>query len=984
MTHRLLVSGPAGAARIASALFLGGCFLWPALLPGAQEPVVRYHVRGSLDDTAGVISGTVEIHYRHPGPDPLRALTLSLPYNGLRFRDPRESVRTIQIGGPGSQRVSALRIDGSDGAMEWPAAGDSSLAVVSLPRALGAGDSVRLSMDWTARPPEAGPRIDRRGRRMNLMGWYPRLLDPTSRASVPFPAFSTVLAELDLASDQVIAGTGVPLCGDPGWLRARAFPTTRVTYQRDSYEASDGRVPMPDCGGSAPGRKKLAWYAERVTELALVLSPSFRYEEGDYDHRPVRALYEADEERSWGAGLTTGRAETALAWIEELGARNPWPHLTIAPALGPGGRALPMVLLPETSTQAALLELLGLMFTEQVMTGGNPVFTVGAAAFQTAWFFETLGRRGDYARLEREILDWDLDRLGLTDEPVPRASLTSPCGTTSCRRTEFLLYQLRNWSGDPNAIRRIYQELYRRFTLRPTEQGAFQNAARAVIQPSPDPLYIQLAIRPGALYDDAIRSARRERVDGAGWRTTVIIERNAPGIYPRTVEVVAEAEEDTREVRGTALTPAETLTVVTRTRPLEVALDPRRESHDWNMLNNRKKFGFRPGWLLLTPQRPRELYIDTYLARRSARDRVTVGLAPTIWYNDEGGWTFGWRLREDYLGRFELNELWGAFTTGWGTPELSNRVQGRLRLRNPVWLRGAGWSQEVVVALEEGRALGRVAVTRQFRSRVTDRTWRSIGIALQWLEVTEPDYTDPGYYDDAGTGEVTLTGRFARPSGPFPLELRADLAGGWAWPKRGSAVQRAAYGRVTVAASGRSSAERTVSVGGRLYAGAVFGADPIPRQRRIPLGGADPYQRFDSPFLRSRGSLLSGRRYHVPGGAGVRGLDPRLSGSHVLGAGTELELAVRKRPAPGLLGRVAVAAFADLAFADGDLDLGGGRLRSVGDAGLGLRVTHRLGDTRFMTRLDFPLWVSRPALAADTGPDRRFGFRWAVSFDPSW
>ncbi|HSR15449.1 MAG TPA: hypothetical protein VLL51_06830, partial [Gemmatimonadales bacterium] len=77
-------------------------------------------------------------------------------------------------------------------------------------------------------------------------------------------------------------------------------------------------------------------------------------------------------------------------------------------------------------------------------------------------------------------------------------------------------------------------------------------------------------------------------------------------------------------------------------------------------------------------------------------------------------------------------------------------------------------------------------------------------------------------------------------------------------------------------------------------------------------------------------------------------------------------------------------AFGDGALADGDVDeAAAGDLVTVADAGVGLRVDHRIGATSFQTRLDLPLWVSRPGLAQDTHPGAdRFGWRWTFSFSP--
>jgi hypothetical protein len=209
------------------------------------------------------------------------------------------------------------------------------------------------------------------------------------------------------------------------------------------------------------------------------------------------------------------------------------------------------------------------------------------------------------------------------------------------------------------------------------------------------------------------------------------------------------------------------------------------------------------------------------------------------------------------------------------------------------------------------------------------------------------------------------------------------MGAGYGYPNRGAAIASGGYGRVVLEASARIPLGRVLTGAVRVFAGATVSADSAPRQRRIPIAGGDAYRRYDSPFLRSTGSLLvgSGFFYHFPGGAGVRGLDPRLSSDRALGATAEIEYALAAT-GQGMLGRVSLAAFGDWAMGNGDLDSGHNGLRAVGDAGVGVRMSHRIGGTRFMTRLDFPLWVSQPRLAHDDRPDRAVGFRWSVSFAP--
>jgi hypothetical protein len=164
-----------------------------------------------------------------------------------------------------------------------------------------------------------------------------------------------------------------------------------------------------------------------------------------------------------------------------------------------------------------------------------------------------------------------------------------------------------------------------------------------------------------------------------------------------------------------------------------------------------------------------------------------------------------------------------------------------------------------------------------------------------------------------------------------------------------------------------------------MFVGMGSGTHAAPKQRQMYFQGSDPLEQLQHPFLRSRGSLLVGDdfHYHAPGGAGVRGVDPRISTAALAGFNMELERAVLTRASARLFNRVAVAAFTDLSYGD--------RIHFIGDAGLGVRAEHRIGDTRFSTRLDFPLYVSKPELAQDRRVgDNEVEFRWTFSFQPAF
>jgi len=166
-------------------------------------------------------------------------------------------------------------------------------------------------------------------------------------------------------------------------------------------------------------------------------------------------------------------------------------------------------------------------------------------------------------------------------------------------------------------------------------------------------------------------------------------------------------------------------------------------------------------------------------------------------------------------------------------------------------------------------------------------------------------------------------------------------------------------------------------------AAGTLGGTAVPLQRRIFLGGADPYATFTNPFLRSRGALLARDDVHsgAAGGLGLRGFSTVASATWGVAVNIEAGLRLVDQPRRRAFGTVTVAAFADAAL----LDRAALGRAAAADAGVGLRATHQIGPTRFVTRLDLPLLVTRPAAAvAGAAGDGAFKFRWVWSLEEAF
>ena len=119
--------------------------------------------------------------------------------------------------------------------------------------------------------------------------------------------------------------------------------------------------------------------------------------------------------------------------------------------------------------------------------------------------------------------------------------------------------------------------------------------------------------------------------------------------------------------------------------------------------------------------------------------------------------------------------------------------------------------------------------------------------------------------------------------------------------------------------------------------------------------------------------------YLMPGGGGVRGLAPGITATGLIAVNGDLERSVLSRGTARLFREIRVAAFGDAAFANGDIPRQGNTSASVAaDAGVGIRISHCVGQTPFVTSFDFPVVVSRPRIAV-TERTQAFAFRWVVS-----
>jgi len=190
--------------------------------------------------------------YHNNATEPLNALYFNLSLNAFR---PNSTWATTEQRGQydfqaleeldtGFHRMSMMSLDGVPLVADYPHAPDSTVVRYALPRALAPDESLSVEFSWTARPSTLCRRQCRRGRSYDFAHWYPRVAvyDHTGWATRPlypqgefYGEFASYRVTMDVAVDQVIGATGVPVSGDPGWALTAPAPFPESQYRRDFY-----------------------------------------------------------------------------------------------------------------------------------------------------------------------------------------------------------------------------------------------------------------------------------------------------------------------------------------------------------------------------------------------------------------------------------------------------------------------------------------------------------------------------------------------------------------------------------------------------------------------------------------------------------------------------------------------------------------------------------------------------------------------------
>jgi hypothetical protein len=995
---------------------------------GYWQQRADYRISAELDEAAQVLHGKATLTYVNHSPDTLREMRVQQLLNAFRpgsrwsaadEREGRERFQKLKEPNSAYERFTARpTVNGEAVTVTYPFAPDSTIARLELPHALAPGDSAIVDFAWDARPSATVYRRQgRKGRHYDFSQWYPKVAvyDRGGWEAQPFipngemyGEFGTFDVTLNLAADQVVGATGVPVAGDPGWEKAKVWG--EVHLARDAYGAA-GTIDtvLPPV---ASGRKAVRFYARDVHHFGWSVDPDFKYEGALYRGTiPIHVLIPPSQMAKLGHGVFVKWNEHALEFLEKIYGPYAYPQLTGLIRLDAGATEFPMMAMyGESVSEGTVSHEVGHIYSYGMLANNEwreGWLDEGLTSYQSEWRIRATpqdmaegapqqgappvsGYRG-HARVmapeDRGRMQlYDVDLLGRAEAPE------SPSHTFN----EFNLYQmgvysrpdlmygmLRDMLGD-SVFTAFLHDYYARWKFKHVDELAMRASAERVSGRELGWFFEQWVHHTG-LVDYALADVETTR-DGSGWITRTRLVRRGEYRHPMPVGVRTSAG----WTLGRSDTAGDEQTVEIRTdeRPLEVRLDPKHSTEDWDRRNDVHTWR---GWF---DARRTMFVFDWPFLAQTDRDRNVAAVGPKLWYTGPGGATAAVRLRTNYatVGDVAIDKGELGIAVSAQVPAGARRFErlmGWGTIANP----RLPWMARPIIGLSAG-------------------AWFLDGITK--LEIAQ-DWNLSQFLFSNGSQEhlrVALDGTLPYDARwmddtRWELEQVFDANAEYSWASRKPGTTRARVKWIAGLANDdiASEARQFERIEGELSHTGSFDAAKLwtnklrlfaaashdaPEQRSIGLASLDATDTYSNDFVRGRDALFARPDVHfaVPGGAGLRGYSPLLLVDRVAAANGELTRRVVQGRPKSMVPTVHVVAFADAAWARPRKAPGpqvAPDARVFADAGVGVLARGQLLDRPITLRFDVPLYVRDPELApgGKVGDDR-VKLRWTFSFADLW
>jgi hypothetical protein len=564
---------------------------------------VDYRIEARLDEDTDVLSGRARLRYTNRSSARIDTLWFHLHLNAFRpnsawaQRDLEISERRFQDLGPDQhafERLKSVQVAGQRITPVFPGTPDSTVVGIPLPSSLTPGQSETVLIDWDARLSIRPRRQGRRDRHFDFAQWYPRIavfdrggwqVQPLLPQGEFYGEFASYDVTLDVPADQVIGATGVPVEGDPGWQKARAPGSSEPQLKRDSYPARPAENLELLVGPPAADRKRVRWRAENVHHFAWSTNPRYIYEGGAFENVAIHVLYQPGD-TAWDDGVAVRRTITALAFLDTIFGKYPWPQLTNVHRIEGGGTEFPMMIMDGSASEGLILHETAHQYVHGILANNEwrqGWLDEGFASFLGSWYAELRGANPRNVWVPTLQGMRMLEQAGATQRISMKSADFRDFDTYNAMTytKPAIVYRMLRYVMGEEDFRKALRHYFQQNMLRHVREEDFKASAEAF---HPDDLdwFFEQWIHTTETLDYRLGEVTSSQAADGTWQTRVEVIREGGIWMPVELRVGGETRLlESRERR-------QIVTVTTRERPTVILLDPDEILLDVNPDNNRR------------------------------------------------------------------------------------------------------------------------------------------------------------------------------------------------------------------------------------------------------------------------------------------------------------------------------------------------------------------------------------------------------------
>lgn len=943
---------------------------------------VHYTIDVRLDTGSHMLTGTQRIVYVNNSPDTLRQFFLHLYPNAFRSKNTslmKDYLRRFNrsfIDLPQKYRGYLDIYDVKIGGADTTPVINETVAEMTLPRPLAPGDSMEVTLRFEERVRRHIERAGHRGGQYDIAQWYPKVAvydekgfhAEVLREGEYYGEFGVFDVTIEVPSDYVVAATGEPVDGDPGWS---LNPPERAA------RAAEG-----DRGST----RKVRFHADKVHDFAWSASPRFAVQDSTWNGVEVRSVFDSGNP-AW-KDSTLAHGVRAIEFLSGLVGPYPYPRLTIVQGLmrGRSGMEYPMLAMNgAASEELAVHETAHNWFYGALANDerAEAWLDEGFATYYTGRFI--LERYGDYgntsdwnwyqrltpqytiaAQARREVIP--LLDLGYGERIATRSEdFKHDYYTAVYTRAALALNALRYVVG-AGTFDRMVAAYYERWKFKHVNETRFREVCEEV---SGENLgwFFEQWLHTRKICDYRLAEMTTEKNEkGDGYLTHVRIERKEEITMPLLLEFTFEdGTRDTTSVSGRLRTIEQTFAHARK--PRRVALNPDNEIVDINLSDN-----FLPRRYNLQIDWPNNDYYPEHAYQIRHR--------PFLWYNDIDGVRAGYVLQGSRYGRhrpFEAGVYYGAD---------SHRLDYTARYRQPSLIFGDRTDLSLSAYKLEGRNDASIEVLYWRRTKLSRPPTHRFSAGLNYHELRDVRYVgDPDRYETRSDVAPCFRYRVGPEFDIFTSSFDLGLRFGREW--FGGRYKYTRFEGSTVL----ESRPELSPVDARLRFFLGIADKSAPYQQKFYLAGGGPLAEEKVFFLRSPGAVPEDLNYHEGDHGNLRGYLAGDFGVNSLAA-FNFEIATGVPLLSGILGgRIGMVAFSDVGWSfdssnpietsarvAGIFDAGVLE-ETIVDAGIGFTLDRPLPFWDVFLRVDFPFYVNQPVINGET---KETDFRYVFSLSSSF